>query len=242
MSDDQPAIELDPRAIHTRLSAFERDIAEGRYQQGLWPSLLRDVRHLKRGERIALKESISRISEQLHARKGRRRVAFHTGILAEVALVLLGGFLLWVGARYQADWSAVLGALAWTMAFQPLIKCLAGLSLGIRYDHAYLLGPEPRFKMRYGSYLASPRASRIAFHLSGMVGSPLGAWLAMRFLGAELRGANAFCWGLFVFCVALNLVPLALGLMGLERIGPVRLSLGSAGSAALEVREALERR
>lgn len=33
-----------------------------------------------------------------------------------------------------------------------------------------------------------------------------------------------------------------LALMGLERIGPLRLSLGSAGSAALEVREALEQR
>lgn len=34
----------------------------------------------------------------------------------------------------------------------------------------------------------------------------------------------------------------SLALMGLGRIGPLRLSLGSAGSAALEVREALEQR
>jgi hypothetical protein len=125
------------------------------------------------------------------------------------------------------------------MSFQPLLKVLTGTVLGIRYAYAYLLGPEPRFKMRFGSYIAAPRAARVLFHLSGTIGSPLGAWLPTRFLGPSLRPASTFCWILLAIVVIINVVPLALALSGLQRIGPIRLSLGSAASAALEIREAL---
>jgi hypothetical protein len=68
-----------------------------------------------------------------------------------------------------------------------------------------------------------------------------GGVIPAQFLGPELRGAMAFCWTLFVICVALNVVPFVLAVTGLEHIGALKLSLGSAGSAALEVREDLER-
>ncbi len=62
-------------------------------------------------------------------------------------------------------------------------------ALGIAYDYAYLFHIEPRFKMSYGTYLAAPRWARIVFHLSGIVGSPLGlAAAAVLVAGAREPG------------------------------------------------------
>ena len=227
--------------LAVRLASLERDIDEGRYRPGLWQPLLRDVRRLPRPDRVALQGAISRVSDKLHARKGVRRIPFRLAVLGEFGTVFLGAVLLGVALRYRSGWAAVLAALAWALAFQPLIKMLVGSALGIRYNYAYLLGPEPRFKMRYGSYLAAGRSARIAFHLSGMIGSPLGAWLPIPFLGPEFRGAITICWSIVAVCVALNIVPLVLALLGFERVGSLNLSLGSAGSAALEIREPLAR-
>jgi hypothetical protein len=239
---DRPlAGEPDPSTqdLLARLSALAGDLEAGRYIPGPWKELLSEVRRLPRPARLALAESISRLSEQLHARTRVHTVPFWAGLLAEVLLALLGATLLWLALEYDSNWAAVSASLLWTMCFQPLLKIVTGTVLGIRYAYAYLLGPEPRFKMRFGSYIAASRAARILFHLSGTLGSPLGAWLPTRFLGPSLRSASTFCWILVAVVATINVVPFALALAGMQRIGPIRLSLGSAASAALEIREAL---
>jgi hypothetical protein len=232
-------VSLNPRE---RLTAVESDIDAGFDSAGRWQALLRDLRRLPRPERIELSEAISRVSDKLHLRKARSRVAFSVGLAAEVGLALLGAVLLWLAVRTGTGWAAVIAALLWTMAFQPLVKILAGTALRIRYSYAYLWGPEPRFKMRYGTYIAAPMSARIIFHLSGMLGSPLGAWLPIPLLGSQFPAATKFCWILFGIVVAINVVPFMLALAGLQKIGQIRLSLGSAGNAALEIREALRER
>jgi hypothetical protein len=227
------------RDLAERLSALERDIDAGSYQAGRWGTLLRDLRRLSRSDRLVLSEAISRVSNKLHTPKATHRVSFGVGLAVEGGLALLGAGILWWALEIRAAWAAVVAALIWTMAFQPLIKILTGTVLGIRYAYAYLLGPEPRFKMRYGTYVAAPNSARIAFHISGTLGSPLGAWLPVPLLGQKLPTATTFCWLLFGMVVAINLVPFILALAGHQRIGRVRLSLGSAGSAAVEIRDAL---
>jgi len=232
-------IELPMQSLAQRLAALERDIDGGSYRGGLWQPMLAEIRRLPRDERAALSETVSRISATLHTRKTKSRVPFTLGLTLEVALAVCGAALLSFAVQQRSTAAAIATAIIWTMAFQPLAKILIGSLLGIRYAYAYLLGPEPRFKMRYGTYIAAPRAARIVFHLSGTVGSPIGAWLPIRFLEPELPKAVEFCWVLFGVVVAINAVPFILALAGFVRMGPVRLSLGSAASAALEIREAL---
>ena len=229
-----------PEDLTERLAALERDIDAGSYRAGGWSALLRDLRSLSRPDRMVLSEAISRVSAKLHIRKTTWRAPFAVGLAIEIALALLGVGLLWFAIQTRANWAGAAAALLWTMAFQPLIKILTGAVLGIRYAYAYLLGPEPRFKMRYGTYIAAPAPARIIFHLSGTVGSPLGAWLPIRFLGSQLPVATTFCWVLFGIVTAINVVPFGLALAGVQRIGSLRLSLGSAGSAAIEIRDALQ--
>ena len=229
-----------PQDLTESLTALERDIDTGLYRAGRWQALVRSLRRLPQPQRAGLSEAISRVSDKLHAPKARWRVAFSLGLAVELGLALVGAGLLWLAIRTRASWAGVMAALILTVAFQPLIKILTGTVLGIRYAYAYLLGPEPRFKMRFGTYIAAPRSARIIFHLSGAVGSPLGAWLPTQILGSQLSAATKFCWVLFGIVVAINAVPFVLALSGLQRIGGVRLSLGSAASAALEIREALQ--
>lgn len=240
-SREQNAGETIPQSLAGRLSELEREIDAGSYRPGAWQAWLREARRRPRAERIALAEAISRVSEKLHARAPRRRVALGAGLLAECALALIGAVLLGLAVRDGSNAAAVVAAMLWAMSFQPLFKLAVGSMLGVRYAYAYFLGLEPRFKMRYGTYVAAPRAARIIFHLSGMIGSSLGAWLPIPFLSPDLRPAIIICWVLFGLTAATNVVPFLMALTGIGRVGPLRLSLASAGSAALEIREALRR-
>src|SRR5262249_38713708 len=146
-----------------------------------------------------------------------------------------------LGARHQSNLLVIVSAVIWTIAFQPLLKVAVGYLLGVRYQYAYLYGVEPRFKMCFGEYLAQPRYARLLLHLSGTVGSPLGAWLPTLFVDPSLRIAVYVCWGLFWSVVAINVAGFVAVLTGVRaRIGPVSLRDSSGGAAALELREALE--
>jgi hypothetical protein len=94
--------------------------------------------------------------------------------------------------------------------------------------------------MRFGDYLAAPRWGRIVLHLSGTVGSPLGVWLVIVCLPTDLRIAIDVCWAMFWIVVVINVISFFVALFGIRKIGPFKASFSSGGSAALELREALE--
>jgi len=187
-----------------------------------------------------LKEDCSRVSNKLHRREGRATLSLSTGIISEAALTVLGGALIILAIHNRSNLIGIIAAAIWTMTFQPLLKIAVGRLLAIEYEYAYFHGAEPRFKMRYGDYLAAPRWARIVLHLSGTIGSPLGAWLAMVFLPADLTIAIDVCRAIFWVVVAVNVAGFIVALAGVRKLGPMKASASSGGWAALELREALE--
>jgi len=226
--------------IRDRIAEIERQIDEKRYHPGPWDRLLKDARALPREEREALKEEISRVSSKLHRRDGRATRSLTTGMVAECALALLGGILILFAVHNHSNLLAIIAAGIWTMTFQPLVKIAVGYALGVEYEYAYLYNFEPRFKMRFGDYIAGPRWARILLHLSGTIGSPLGAWLVQVCLPADLKIAIVVCWVIFWIVVAVNVAGFIAALAGVRKLGPMKASASSGGTAALELREALE--
>ena len=226
--------------IRDRIAEIERQIDDKSYRPGPWDKLLKDARMLPREDRGALKEEITRVSSKLHRRDGKRTLSLITGIVAEASLTLIGGVLIIFAIHNHSNLLAIIAAGIWTMTFQPLVKIGVGYLLGVGYEYAYLYNAEPRFKMRFGDYLAAPRWARIALHLSGTIGSPLGAWLVMVCLPSDLRVAIDVCWAIFWIVVVVNVAGFMVALAGVRKLGPMKASASSGGVAATELREALE--
>ena len=155
-------------------------------------------------------------------------------------LALLVGTLIIFAIQNHSNLLAIIAAGIWTMTFQPLVKIAVGYMLGVEYEYAYLYNLEPRFKMRFGEYIAALRWARILLHLSGTIGSPLGVWLVMVCLPSDLRIAIDVCLAIFWIVIAVNVASFVVALAGVRKIGPMKASASSSGVAALELREALE--
>ena len=230
-----------PATISDRIAAIEREVDANHYSPGPWSRLVKEIRALPVAQRREYSRDLTRVSRKLHERGGRWTISSPAGYAIEVALAIIGTIVLAVGAADRSDILVATAALIWTMAFQPIIKVGVGYLLGIEYEYTYLFGVEPRFKMRFGQYIAKPRYKRLLLHLSGMIGSPLGAWLPTLFIDPSLQVAIYACWAVFWIVVAINVGAFTLVLTGAgSRVGPIRLADGSGGAAALELREALE--
>jgi len=173
---------------------------------GPWAQVVKQIRALPLAERRSLSEDVSRVSRKLHQRARRRTIQVQTGYLAEATFAVVGAIVLRVGVTHQSNLLVILAALIWTVAFEPLVKVGVGHLLGIGYEYAYLYGVEPRFKMRFGDYIAQPRYARLSLHLSGMIGSPIGACLPTLFVDPSMRIATYLCWAVFWMLVAIPLM------------------------------------
>ena len=226
-------------AVRQRLAAIEQDLNTGCYQPGQWQALIREVSNASADMRCALSEELSRVSRRLHLRFGRRTIWLPIGIAAELVAAALGAALLRIAVAAGSNTAAVAAVLIWVMTFQPLLKIFVGTVLGIRYEYAYLFGAEPRFKMRFGTYLANSRWKRIALHISGMIGSPFAAALVAMIVGNRLRVAAAVSWAVFWLVLAVNALMMIAALAGIRRVGSLRTADGSGGAAGIELRQAL---
>lgn len=114
-----------------------------------------------------------------------------------------------------------------------------GYWIGVRYSHSFFFGIEPRFKMRYGTYLSAERWARVLLRLSGTVGSPFAFWwVGVRSAGVVPR-ASTVCELLFLPLVAVQVLTFVLGLAVIRRLGPPGLVRHtSGGGAAYELRKA----
>ena len=179
--------------LQHRVRTIEREAAGGGYRPGEWTRLVSDLQRLPRAERAALSDDISRASRALHRRHVTGTISIQRAIAAELGRAVVGAILVALGGAADSNLFGAAGALAWVVAFQPLLKYASGRMLGLGYDYAYLFGIEPRLKMNYGSYLAAPRWARVLLHLSGTFGSPLGALLGWAVMPSQLVSAAHFC-------------------------------------------------
>jgi hypothetical protein len=225
--------------LRAEIADIERAIDAGAYRPGPWARLLARVRATSLTERRAISADITRVSRKLHLRRERRTITAQTGVIVELAAVGLGDFLLALGLHASSNVAAIAGMALWVIALQPLVKVATGTALGVGYDYAYLANGEPRFKMEYGSYIAQPRWARVALHLSGAVGSPLGAYLAAMLVRDELAVTYWVAIVVFWMVNALNFALLLAGLFGIKRVGISRAVDTSCGAAGAEIREAL---
>ena len=229
----------DAPQLQTEIAKIESSIDAGTYRPGPWARLLTRVRAAPAADRLAISADVTRVSRKLHLRRSRNTIKAQTGVMIELGAVALGDFLLALGVHAASNVAAVAGMAIWVVALQPLIKVATGAALGIRYDYAYLANGEPRFKMEYGSYLAQPRSARVVLHLSGAVGSPLGAYLAATLTRGQLPPAHWIAIVVFWMINALNLALLVAGLTGVKRLGVSRTVDTSCGAAGAEITEAL---
>lgn len=229
----------DTSALRAQIAEIESSIDSGTYRPGPWARLLTRARAASASDRLAISPDVTRVSRKLHLRRGRNTIKAQTGLMIELGAVALGDFLLAFGVRVASNVAAIAGMALWVVALQPLIKVATGAALGIRYDYAYLANGEPRFKMEYGSYLAQPRWARVVLHLSGAVGSPLGAYLAATLTRGQLPAAYWIAIVVFWMINALNLALLVAGLAAIKRLGVSRAVDTSCGAAGAEISEAL---
>jgi hypothetical protein len=225
--------------LRSEIAKIERSIDAGTYRPGPWARLLTRARAASALDRRAIAPDVTRVSRKLHLRRSRNTIKAQTGLMIELGAVALGDWLLALGVHASSNVASIAGMALWVVALQPLIKVATGAALGIRYDYAYLANGEPRFKMEYGSYLAQPRWARIVLHLSGAVGSPLGAYLAATLTRGQLPPTYWIATVVFWMINALNLSLLVAGLAGIKRLGVSRTVDTSCGAAGAEISEAL---
>lgn len=225
--------------LRAQLDAIERSLDAGTYRAGAWQRFLVQAARATPDERRALEEAVTRVSEKLHALKAGRRVTALQGLAFEGLGAVLGLVVLAAGAASGRALLIVLATAVLGTALQPLLKTSTGIALGMGYAYAYLWRGEPRFKLRFGSYLAAPRWRRVLLHLSGTLGTPIATALcaAVALPSHPLLG-RVLAW-LVVLHLLFQAAILVLAVGGVRRmplLGLLRLS--SAGAAGFELRGA----
>jgi hypothetical protein len=225
--------------IAARLQAIERQLDANAYRVGAWRELLAEIRKLPRDRRLGLAADVNRVSDRLHLRRSRRTLPFGLAIGIALLAAAGGALLLRAGLEARSDAAVIAAAIFWGFAFQPLLKVGVGRLFGVRYSHAYVYGV-PRFKMRHGAFLAAPRWTRIAVHLSGTLGSPLGIYLVWRTVPPTMPLAERVCAVSF-WATLFNVSTFFFWLAGMRRLLGIPLRMSSGGAAAEELLEAIGR-
>lgn len=224
--------------LRSTLAHIETTLDDGTYQPGAWAAFLRSAMQQPPAQLAMIADDVSRVSDKLHRRQPRPTFTCSTGLLAEWLATGGGVLLLRTGLRHKSGPAVWLAATIFASTFQPLIKVHVGQALGIRYSFMYIQGAEPRFKMRYGSYLASARWKRVLLHLSGTVGTPLALTTVSVFAAPVLPVSARVCAFLAVLGVGLQVVPFVAGLLNVQH-PPALVTLvreSSGGHAARELR------
>lgn len=218
-----------------RIKKIEQAVGDGTYEPGPWAALLRELEVLPRADRRALAVDVTQASNALHRRAGHPEKGVAAGVALEIGATVAATALLIGGAETGSNALTLGGATLLATVAQPLVKLAIGTLLGVRYAYAFLLVLEPRFKMKYGTYLALPRWARVVYHLGGTIGTPLAlAWVATREASPTLTAA--ICTVLALISGGANVSFFVAAARGARKLGPLRLSTTSGGRAGQELR------
>ncbi len=229
-------MEADADELGAALDRIESQLDAGAYRPGPWAKFLRAAEGRPRAERLKLADRASRVSDKLHRRRHSRALSFRSGLWLELIATAVAVALLEAGLRGPSGGFVLAAAVILTVTLQPLIKLAIGTLLGIRYSYFYIWARyEPRFKMRYGTYLCAERWQRVALHASGTVGSPLAFWWVSVRAAEVVPRVSAICEVLFWLLVGVQVLTFLLGISGVRRLAQVGW-VTSGGAVARELR------
>jgi hypothetical protein len=162
---------------------------------------------------------------------------FERAVAFEILASLGGLAILTVAASTGSAVAFVAAAVCLVVTLQPLLKVATGLAFRLAFAYAYLWGVEPRFKLKYGTYLAAPRWKRVSYHVSGMLGSPF-AWLIVAVVARPSHPTlSGVLWWLAVVHMVFIVGQFLLAVAGVRRVPLIGLlRLGSGGAAGWELR------
>jgi hypothetical protein len=227
------------KELEEKLAELQTSIQEGTYRVGDWQRLVSIIDGLPYDDKQDLSLSISETSNLLNQRHGFLCLPFAAGFMIEFILAMFGFYILYNGTANPAI--ALMASVALILSLQPFLKIIVGFLLGVRYAYVYLFYIEPRFKTQYGTYLTLSPTQRIAYHLSGIVGTPLALYLALAILGPA-GFPLIWIWLLFWGAIAVQLLPFIAEWFGLKKLGPFRLSvLTGAAMVAVELKKMVGR-
>lgn len=221
--------------IDDDLAQIEQALDTSTYKKGAWQRLLRRVDPLPITERQGLAADMNRVSDKLHQLNGFVRQPVALGLLMEVVLLTVALTLL--GA--EALWARIIAVGALALSLQPALKVAAGLLLGVRYSYVYLWYVEPRFKMRYGTYMALPRINKVLFQLAGSVGTPIAMFVGyFTFSDVTLLAVLSLLGG--IAAAAMQVAAFVAAWCGVRKVGPFLLTtLTTPATAARELKALL---
>jgi len=223
--------------LDRELAEIERALDRDDYSPGAWQRFLERAAAAPRADLAQLAPVVSRVSDKLHARGRPRTGPFERALAAEILGALAGLALLALAAATASLPGLVLAAVVLAVTLQPLLKVGAGLALGLDFSYAYLAGFEPRFKLRYGSFLAAPAWKRVAYHAAGVPGSPFALLLVAAVARPSHPTLSAVLAVLALLHLALGVALLAAAAAGVRRLpGVGLLRLSSGGAAGFELR------
>ena len=219
------------------VAEIENALDSNTYTRGRWQAFLERAATASPDELVPLESSITRVSEKLHQRTSPSTMPFERALAFEI-LVLLGGFaILTVAASTGSAVGFAAAAACLVVTLQPLLKVATGLAFQLAFSYAYLWGVEPRFKLKYGTYLAASHWKRVSYHVSGMLGSPF-AWLIVSVVARPSHPTlSGVLWWLAVLHMLFIVGQFLLAVAGVRRVPLLGLlRLGSGGAAGWELR------
>jgi hypothetical protein len=229
-------LEADADELSAALEGIESQLDAGAYRPGPWAKFLRAAESRPRAERLKLADRVSRVSDKLHRRRHPRTLSFRSGLWLELIATAVAVALLEAGLRRPSSGSVLAAAIILTVTLQPLVKLAMGHLLGIRYSYFYIWARyEPRFKMRYGTYLCAERWRRVVLHASGTVGSPLAFWWVSVRAAEVAPRVSAICEVLFWVLIGVQVLTFLVGISGVRQLAKVGW-VTSGGAVARELR------
>ncbi len=217
-----------------RIQEIQASLDRGDYRRGEWQRLVAELDALNQTDKAALSDAISKTSVKLHQRNNFPAMPFAMAYGGEWLGLIAACFLLSIDTLITAI--VATGLLGLTL--QPLIKITTGLLLGLRYEYAFLWYFEPRFKMRYGTYLCLPGGARIVLHLMGSIGTPIALWIGYLAISEHLVWLGYASLFGAVIAALMQVGAFLAELVGVRMAGPFRLSqLTSPATAAFELKK-----
>lgn len=222
---------------------MERRLDDGTYEPGPWAAFLERAERSPAEDRAAIAEDVTRVGDKLHRRNHPgRKVSVKVGVLLETMMALDGVATVYLAVRWDSGvWLAV-GAFFLSYTLQVLWKMLVGTLLGVRYSYFYRdFVVEARVKMRYGSYLRASRASRVALHLAGTMGSPMALFGVAAFVRSTMPTGARICDIVGGFLCIVQVVLFLMPIVGIRKVGSVTTDRSSGGAAARELKNMMRR-